>query len=543
MHTPDMSDEELDALFQRGAEHYPDEHNLSAWLAMERKLDAQAMQQQVRGKVLRIFALETVIVLLALLGWLGWRGWSRPAGVASGNATREFSQLAAAPTPVIVGLPAGTSPGLSAKPAIGVDSKLHPAPTAGKPLADLQPAAASMATEPANPTPGLASGRVKPVGFDDRQPRRRTWRQAGGPVTRNAKKAGPGLPGGPALTEQPKLTKTESAAARPASPAMGSPIAGLSSATSAPADQPAGNISRPEPGSNAAPATHLQAPESQTPRRTGHPFVALPVPSTAVSAAPPPATTGLPSREAVPVKSPAPDASDSVGQQAAVVAAAPAGADSTTTEKPRDQVKSPPRLSFALLYSPELSTVRWASYTTPGSNLGAALEYRFAQKWRISAGMLRSVKRYAARGSDYHPPAGYWTNSYAINKVDATCRIIDIPLNLRYDLRQGARTAVFASAGLSSLLMRNEAYRYNYYSYGKPVSRDWSLRKGSNHFLSVLNLSAGYERTFGGRWAVQGEPFVKIPLGGVGFGRVKLSSTGVFFALKYALLPASPVVR
>jgi hypothetical protein len=72
MHTPDMSDEELDALFQRSAGHYPDEHNLSAWLDMERKLDGLAVQQQVRGKVLRIFALETVLVLLALLGWLTW---------------------------------------------------------------------------------------------------------------------------------------------------------------------------------------------------------------------------------------------------------------------------------------------------------------------------------------------------------------------------------------------------------------------------------------------------------------------------------------
>jgi hypothetical protein len=205
-------------------------------------------------------------------------------------------------------------------------------------------------------------------------------------------------------------------------------------------------------------------------------------------------------------------------------------------EKPRSAAPLPvARLSLSFVYAPELSTVRWASYTTPGSNLGVLLEYRLAPKWRLSAGALRSVKRYEARGSDYHSP---YTYSYTIDVVDAVCRITDLPLNLRYDVVQRPQAAWFASAGLSSLLMRREDYTY-YYSYkSQPVTRAWSLSKGSNHWLSVLNLSAGYERTLGGRWAVQGEPFVKIPLGGVGFGKVKLSTAGVFFSLKYALRPA-----
>ncbi|UOQ53198.1 hypothetical protein [Hymenobacter cellulosivorans] len=83
MRTPDMSDEELDALFQRSAENYPDEHNLSAWLQMERKLDEAAAGQLVRQRVLRIFALEAVVVLMALLGWWGIAatiGWKKRLG-------------------------------------------------------------------------------------------------------------------------------------------------------------------------------------------------------------------------------------------------------------------------------------------------------------------------------------------------------------------------------------------------------------------------------------------------------------------------------
>ncbi|QDA60856.1 hypothetical protein [Hymenobacter jejuensis] len=201
------------------------------------------------------------------------------------------------------------------------------------------------------------------------------------------------------------------------------------------------------------------------------------------------------------------------------------------------------RFSANFLYAPELSKVRSSSLTSPGSNLGLMLEYRITPRLRVAAGLIKSVKKYDAKGSDYHPPQHYWTNYLKLTDVYANCRILDLPLNLRYDVVSRPQYALFAGAGLSSLLMRNERYRYAYYSAGQLLNREWTRHNGSNHFFSVLNLSAGYERALGGRWSVQGEPYVKIPLGGVGFGKVKLSSAGAFFSLKYSLLPMQPLVQ
>jgi hypothetical protein len=53
--------------------------------------------------------------------------------------------------------------------------------------------------------------------------------------------------------------------------------------------------------------------------------------------------------------------------------------------------------------------------------------------------------------------------------------------------------------------------------------------------LSVVNLSVGYERNLGRRFSWQAEPFLKLPLGGVGFGKVRLGSGGVFVSLKYKM--------
>ncbi|QIX60962.1 PorT family protein [Hymenobacter sp. BT18] len=190
-------------------------------------------------------------------------------------------------------------------------------------------------------------------------------------------------------------------------------------------------------------------------------------------------------------------------------------------------------------YAPEVSTVRFSPISKAGSNVGGQVEYFFTNRLSVNVGVLRAMKRYQARGTDYHARPAYLPSSIDIDEVDADCRMVDIPLNVRYALRVQPKYQLFASAGLSSLLMRDERYVYYYDYYNRPVQREWRVQKGSNHWLSVVNLSVGYERQVAARWGLRAEPFVKIPLGGVGAGQVRLSSAGVFFGAQYRLLRAA----
>jgi hypothetical protein len=164
------------------------------------------------------------------------------------------------------------------------------------------------------------------------------------------------------------------------------------------------------------------------------------------------------------------------------------------------------------------------------------VDYRFTPRLRVRSGLVRSVKRYAARGSDYYPPYGYWQASSPILALDANCRVTEVPLDLRYDVVKRPTYSLFISTGLTTLLMRNERYAYEYEKNGVLTTATWSLARGSNHAFGTLNLSGGVERVVGGRWSVQAEPFLKLPLGGVGFGQIRLRSAGVAFSVKYGLL-------
>ena len=192
------------------------------------------------------------------------------------------------------------------------------------------------------------------------------------------------------------------------------------------------------------------------------------------------------------------------------------------------------RLHIGLLAAPELSAVHQRGVGAGGS-VGLQVEYLLARRWRLSTGYLQAIKRYEAGSGDYHLPTA-WPSPWALTEVTANCRIIDVPLNLRYDVWQQPQRRAFVSGGLSSLFMRREDYDYQYDAGGKTYNSAWQFLNYSNHPFQVLNLSVGYEQSLSQRWALQVEPYLKLPLGGVGYGAVRLQSAGVFFSLKYGLL-------
>ncbi len=199
---------------------------------------------------------------------------------------------------------------------------------------------------------------------------------------------------------------------------------------------------------------------------------------------------------------------------------------------PKNQLPAMSRLGVRFIVAPDMSSVGFQNFVQPGTNFGLMFEYRLTNRLMVSTGGLYTQKVYTAKGSDYHTPGGN-KPGYDIVKVNAGCNIIDIPLNLRYDVIQKERSNWFVTVGASSYLMKKENYEYHYYYYGKYGVKDWSIKNSNNHFFAVGNLSLGYEHAMSRRLSWQVEPYLKLPLGGVGFGKIRLMSSGLFFSVKY----------
>ena len=189
--------------------------------------------------------------------------------------------------------------------------------------------------------------------------------------------------------------------------------------------------------------------------------------------------------------------------------------------------------SIAITGGTDWTSVRFTHNDKAGYNAGVMLSWHFSRKFSLSAGALYTKKNYSAYGKDYHPPKGYWTNYITLDELNGSCWMIDIPLNLRYDFAGGKKFNLFGSAGVSTYLMNKESYTYHYMYNGNYARRNWLNENNSSHVLSILNVSAGYEKSVSKKISVQMEPYLKIPVSGIGFGRMQMNSYGLNFSIGY----------
>lgn len=155
---------------------------------------------------------------------------------------------------------------------------------------------------------------------------------------------------------------------------------------------------------------------------------------------------------------------------------------------------------------------------------GAGLSYDFAKRFTVQAGFLASKKIYTAMPDQYNltTPHPYLEN------IDAVCKVYEIPVSISYRFAQKRNHNWFGGAGVSSFLMKQEDYDYVYkYPGGQTYTYKYSYSNENKHYFSVLSLFGGYQYKLGDRVSLMAGPYVKIPLGGVGAGKIKLNSGGL----------------
>jgi len=195
------------------------------------------------------------------------------------------------------------------------------------------------------------------------------------------------------------------------------------------------------------------------------------------------------------------------------------------------------RNNFAIDFSagPDISSVGFNKTGRIAINYGAGLSYTLSDRFTLRTGFYVADKIYSADKYDYHVPLGGSSNFDYLYKINANCKVYEIPLAVSYNFGKAGNHQWFASAGLSSYLMKKESYDYLYKSSGNTWSKSWSISNKNQHYFSVLDLSAGYNYLFSKRASLLAEPYLKMPLSGVGAGKVKLNSAGILFT--YTLKP------
>lgn len=205
----------------------------------------------------------------------------------------------------------------------------------------------------------------------------------------------------------------------------------------------------------------------------------------------------------------------------------------TTTKVPSIQKKSLlGKLDIGLLLGTDASFVNTKKINQLSNDAGILITYSINKKLSISSGLLVSKKIYLADSNSYQTPV-FPNNRYSITSIAANCLVYDVPVNFNYVLKTNTKSTWLGSAGLSSYFMKKEVYDYDYLYYGQSKKITYEVNNENNHLFSVANIALVYRKKISKQFSYQIMPFGKIPLQGVGRGKVNLYTIGLDISIHY----------
>jgi cytoskeletal protein RodZ len=195
---------------------------------------------------------------------------------------------------------------------------------------------------------------------------------------------------------------------------------------------------------------------------------------------------------------------------------------------------------LSAIVAPDLSYAKSAVGSKVSSNFGLLATYAFHPRLSVTTGAVYANKYYNSRGAG---AVNYGADEHTL-QINARCNVIDIPVNLNYKLLSKKAFSVSLNTGLSSYIMLKEKYDYVYSETGYAESTvSMEIRNENRHMFGVANVAVSFDRQISPQISIGVQPFMKVPLTGIGYGKADLKSTGVSFSVNMGLFPGKKAAK
>jgi hypothetical protein len=205
----------------------------------------------------------------------------------------------------------------------------------------------------------------------------------------------------------------------------------------------------------------------------------------------------------------------------------------TTASVPSILIPKKKRFYAGMMTGIDFTTIKFQKIEDAGYDYGLVLGYVLNKQWSVEAGLFRDKKFYYSDGENFNSKYIYMPPNSKITDVSGACMMLELPISMRYDFKSRKRSNWFGTAGLSSYIMKKEDYTYTYYygNTGTTAQHDKTYSNSSTNLFSAVSLSAGYTRPLGNIADLRIEPYLKVPLSGMGWNRLPLLSAGIHIGL------------
>jgi|GEM_PF-3374559 len=190
-------------------------------------------------------------------------------------------------------------------------------------------------------------------------------------------------------------------------------------------------------------------------------------------------------------------------------------------------IKSMKGFYLGLTVGPDFSKVKSQPIERSGYNLGLLAGYRFNRNISVESGIVWSRKKYYTAGEYFQMKGSSMPSNMKIITVDGQLTSFELPLKIKYDFLRKGKSNLFLSTGVLSNIYLKEKNNYLTEMNGVQEYQVGLYKDIFYSWLSLVNISGGYEHSFRNAGTVRLEPYIKIPLKKVGVGSLPVFSTGI----------------
>lgn len=188
-----------------------------------------------------------------------------------------------------------------------------------------------------------------------------------------------------------------------------------------------------------------------------------------------------------------------------------------------------PGIYLGVVAGPLFDEVKKQGLKKTGFSVGIIAGYHFKSHLSVETGLLYAKKPYFSTGK-------YFSMDKISNSMPAGMQILslegnnyvwEIPLRAKYDFLRRKKSNFFSTAGITSYIMTHEKNNYLVSMNGAQQTMISSYKNKSRSLAATLDISVGYEHKIGKTNHFRIEPYIQIPLKGMGVGAMPMISSGL----------------
>ncbi|TKK71504.1 hypothetical protein FC093_00315 [Ilyomonas limi] len=191
-----------------------------------------------------------------------------------------------------------------------------------------------------------------------------------------------------------------------------------------------------------------------------------------------------------------------------------------------------PHLYAGIIAGLALNEVKNQGFKKPGFDAGIIAGFRINKNAAVEVGLLYSKKYYFSNGKYFSMDkmSGSMPAEMKVLSVEGSSNLYQLPVAIKYDIVHKKSSTFFSSAGMSSYILTKEKNDYQTSMNGVQQNMKGMYKQVSAGFASSIDVSVGYEHTIQKGTTIRIQPYLQIPLKGMGMGSMQVMSAGIHIA-------------